>query len=156
MKKALTIFLILLLVFNSNAQDNPDEQYMDAYIVIADTSQNYFELRQQMLALSKKLSAKIDTMGRGFNEEKNLICLPEDDEDEIYAGEYYLRRYPSEALSLEYFTYYSDEETNEKTIALFTIITEDKKEAEKNLIEVSKYSENAFIIKSRLYMGCMH
>ncbi len=75
MKKIITIFSILLFGLNINAQEISDEQYMNAYIVIADTSQNYVELRKKMFDINEKLKTEIDTMGRGFNREKNLICL---------------------------------------------------------------------------------
>ncbi|AOR27583.1 hypothetical protein FORMB_05300 [Formosa sp. Hel1_33_131] len=142
---------------NINAQEISDEQYMNAYIVVSDTSQNYFELRQKMLNLNEKLKTEIDTMGRGFNKKKNLICLPENDEDEIYAGDYFPRRYPSETLSLEYLIYYTNgKKPTEGTIALVTIITDNKEKAEKKLAEVKKYSDRAFIVNSQIYMGCMH
>ncbi|WP_262490545.1 hypothetical protein [Hymenobacter sp. CRA2] len=35
-----------------------------------------------------------DTLGRFFDEQKNLIRLPDDDEDELYAGDYFPRRCP--------------------------------------------------------------
>ena len=108
MKKIIFILSVLFFSININAQKNYDEQYMNAYIVVSDTSQNYFELRQKMFELSKVLKTEIDTMGRGFNKNKNLICLPENDEDEIYAGDYFPRRYPSETLSLEYLIYYTN------------------------------------------------
>ena len=157
MKKIITIFSILLFGLNINAQEISDEQYMNAYIVISDTSQNYFELRQKMSDLNKKLKTEIDTMGRGFNKTKNLICLPENDEDEMYAGDYFPRRYPSETLSLEYLIYYTNgNKSSEGTIALVTIITDNKEKAEKKLAEVKKYSDKAFIVNSEIYMGCMH
>tara|TARA_Y100000589_G_scaffold132494_1_gene126292 strand:+ start:14336 stop:14809 length:474 start_codon:yes stop_codon:yes gene_type:complete len=157
MKKIITIFLISLLGLNINAQEISDEQYMNAYIVVSDTSQNYFELRQKMLDLNEKLKTEIDTMGRGFNKKKNLICLPENDEDEIYAGDYFPRRYPSETLSLEYLIYYTNGKKPTKgTIALVTIITDNKEKAEKKLAEVKKYSDRAFIVNSQIYLGCIH
>jgi len=157
MKIIITIFLILLFGLNINAQEISDEQYMNAYIVVSDTSQNYFELRQKMFDLNEKLKTEIDTMGRGFNKKKNLICLPENDKDEIYAGDYFPRRYPSETLSLEYLIYYTNgKKPTEGTIALVTIITDNKEKAEKKLAEVKRYSDSAFIINSKIYMGCMH
>lgn len=157
MKKTITIFLILLFDLNINAQEISDEQYMNAYVVVSDTSQNYFELRQKMFDLNEKLKTEIDTMGRGFNKTKNLICLPENDEDEIYAGDYFPRRYPSVTLSLEYLIYYTKgKEPKEGTIALVTMITDNKEKAEKKLAEVKKYSYRAFIVNSKIYMGCMH
>jgi predicted GH43/DUF377 family glycosyl hydrolase len=157
MKKIINIVLILLFGLNSNAQEISDEQYMNAYVVIADTSQNYFELRKKMFGINEKLKTKIDTMGRGFNIEKNRICLPENDEDEIYAGAYYPRRYPSETLSLEYLVYYTNEEKPiEGTIALVTLLTDDKEKADNELAEIKKHSHKAFIVNSKIYMGCMH
>ena len=157
MKKIITIFLILLFGLNINAQEISDEQYMNAYIVVSDTSQNYFELRQKMFDLKEKLKTEIDSMGRGFDKKKNLICLPENNEDEIYAGDYFPRRYPSETLSLEYLIYYTNGKIQtEGTIALVTIITDNKEKAEKKLAEVKKYSDRAFIVNSKIYMGCMH
>ena len=157
MKKIITILSILLFGLNINAQENSDEQYMNAYIVVSDTSENYYELRQRMLDLSEELKIEIDTMERGFNKTKNLICLPENDEDEIYAGDYFPRRYPSETLSLEYLIYYTNgKKPTEGTIALITIITDNKDKAEKKLAELKKYSKGAFIINSKIYMGCMH
>lgn len=157
MKKFITIFSFLFLVLNINAQESSDEQYMNAYLVVSDTSQNYFDLRQEMFVLNEKLKTEIDTMGRGFNKTKNLICLPENDEDEIYAGSYFPRRYPSETLSLEYLIYYTNEKKpTEGTIAIITIITDDKEKAEKKLAEVKKYSDRAFIVNSKIYMGCIH
>ncbi len=142
---------------NTSAQEMYDEQYMNAFIVVSDTSQNYFELRQKMFELNEKLKVEIDTIGREFNKRKNLIALPENHEDELYAGEYFLRRFPSETLSLEYLTHYtSDKKPTEGTIALVTIITDDIERAEKKLAEVKKYSLEAFIINSQIYLGCMH
>ena len=157
MKKIIILLSILLLSLNINAQEISDEQYMNAYIVVSDTSQNYFELRKKMFELSEHFKVEIDTMGRGFNKTKKLICLADNDEDEIYAGEYFPRRYPSETLSLEYFDFYTTGEIpTERTIALVTIITENKEEAENKLAELKKYSDRAFIINSKIYMGCMH
>ena len=157
MKKIITIFSILFFGLNINAQEISEEQYMNAYIVIADTSQNYVELRKKMFGINEKLKTEIDTMGRGFNREKNLICLPENDEDEIYAGDYFPRRYPSETLSLEYLVYYTNgKKPTEGTIALVTIITDNKEKADKKLAEIKKYSDKAFIVNSQIYMGCMH
>lgn len=157
MKKITFILSILLLGLNTNARDATEAQYMKAYIVISDTSESYFELRQKMFALNEKLKAEIDTMGRGFSKNKNLICLPENDVDEMYAGDYFPRRYPSETLSLEYLTYYTHgNKPAEGTIALVTTVTDDKEAAKKKLAEVKKYADNAFMVTSQIYMGCMH
>lgn len=137
------------------------DQYMNAYVVIADTSQNYYKLHQEMFNLSDQLNLEIDTLGKGFDESKNLICLPEDSEDELYAGSYYPRRYPSNTLSLEYLSYYTngwfpDESRSDNTIALVVSITDKKEEAEKTLSTVKQYMEKAYMLNDSIFMGCMH
>ena len=150
----------MLILFSGvflNAQEIDNEQYMNAFVVVSDTSQDYFELRTKMFELSEKLGIEIDTIGRGFNVAKNLICFPEDSYDEMYAGEYAHRRYPSKSLSLEYLDYYYEESVaNLKTIAVVLIITNDKEIAEKQLALVKMYSSHAFIINTDIYMGCVH
>ena len=55
-------------------------------------------------------------MERTYDKAKNLIALPDNHEDEIYAGDYLPRRYPSSTLSLEYLQFYQ-EAASEKSIA---------------------------------------
>ncbi len=96
--------LILLVpsIFMAAAQEPTDDLYMNAFVVVADTSHDYHELRTTMCSIAHQLGLQIDTMGRGYDAAKCLIALPIDDADELYAGEYFPRRYPSETLSLEY------------------------------------------------------
>lgn len=150
----LSIYLLSLPVLW--AQENNEDQYMNAYIVVSDTSQYYYKLRNKMLVLSTDLNMKIDTMRRTFNSSKQLICLAEDDFDEIYAGDYVPRRYPSTNLSLEYLSMYTNKSQKSRTIALVTCITDDREKAEKALKTLKKYSAEAFIVNTDLYMGCLH
>lgn len=134
---------------------NDDYNYADYYIVIADTGFDYFKLRKKMLSLSRTLTLEIDTMDRHYNIEKNLIALPDDDGDEIYAGEYYPRRHPSPCVSLEYLNFYQDA-AREKTIALVCGIYESENTADSALQVLAKQSSSSFKIKSKVYIGCMH
>ena len=157
MKIVLALLTIFVSLITIKAQEISDEQYMNAYIVVSDTSKDYSVLREKMFQLSKYLEFEIDTMGRGFSTSKNLICLPDNDEDEIYAGDYFPRRYPSETLSLEYLNYYSNvQKPKSGTIALVVMITDEKEKAELKIKQINKYSGSAFIINTKLYMGCMH
>ena len=139
------------------SQNDKDEMYINAFIVIADSSQVYSELKLKMFNLKDKLNVEIDTMGRGYNKTKDLICLPENDEDEIYAGDYFPRRFPSETLSLEYLDYY-DKKNGEKTIGLIVGIFQQKEKlnAERLLKKLSEFFPNAYILNTDIYMGCMH
>ena len=157
MKKLIFIITILLAPTILLSQNDKDEMYMNAFIVIADSSQVYSELKLKMFNLKDKLNVEIDTMGRGYNKTKDLICLPENDEDEIYAGDYFPRRFPSETLSLEYLDYY-DKKNGEKTIGLIVGIFQQKEKlnAERLLKNLSEFFPNAYILNTDIYMGCMH
>ena len=108
-----------------------------------------------MFDLNGQLNIPIDTMGRFYNKTKNLIALPDDDEDELYAGDYFPRRFPSENLSLEYLDFYQ-KKAGDKTIALITGIYENEKSADSALTVLHKTEEKVFKIKADIYLGCMH
>ncbi|MBR9861468.1 hypothetical protein GYB22_12140 [bacterium] len=131
-----------------------DDLYIDAYVLVVDTSLNYSGLREKMFDLSESCKIEIDTMGRSFDSTRNLICLPDDAEDEIYAGEYFARRYPSVRLSLEYFHYYSEDNCSEKMIALIACISTDPEMAETLLESIKPQSISTFIIRKQIFMGC--
>lgn len=138
----------------TDVESMPDE-YQIYYIVVADTSRNYFALQKTMYELEDKMLFEIDTMNRYYNAKMDLICLPDNIEDEIYAGEYFPRRSPSATLSLEYINFYLPE-AGEKTIALVAGIYEGEGEANVRLAEVRKMAKSAFVIKSNVFVGCMH
>ncbi|VXB05253.1 conserved exported hypothetical protein [Flavobacterium sp. 9AF] len=139
----------------SLAEDTTDYNNATYLVVVADTSQDYSMLHKKMFDLSSKLKLSIDTMGRFYNKTKNLIALPDNDEDEIYAGDYYPRRFPSDNLSLEYLDFYQ-RPAGEKTIALVTGIYEKEKSADSALTVLQKTEKKVFKIKADIYVGCMH
>jgi len=125
------------------------------YVVIADTGLSYYNLRNRMFLLQQEIKNPIDTMGRGYSEAKNLIALPDEDEDEIYRGQYFPRRFPSNTLSLEYLNSYN-KAASDKTIALVAGIYERKNSADSALGYVRKYIKEAFTLKAEIYVGCIH
>ncbi len=142
-------------VYDTIGIDSLESEYADYYVVIADSGKDYSALRERMIRLKDKFRLEIDTMGRRYNPEKNLIALPEDDEDEMYAGDYFPRRFPSETLSLEYLTSY-DPGAGEKTIAIVRGIYEQEKSADGHLTVLRNAGEKAYKLKARIYLGCMH
>jgi tetratricopeptide (TPR) repeat protein len=132
------------------------------FVVIADTGRNYFKLREKMFNLSNELKISIDTMGRGYIKKKNLIGLPENDDDPDYAGSYFPRRYFSDNLSLEYINYYTrkdfdyENKNNQMTIAIVAGVIAKENEANKLLQKIKKIESRAFILKGVIYRGCMH
>lgn len=129
------------------------DQYADYYIVVADTGKNYYALRDKMLKLHDTTGIAIDTMGRYYNKKKDLIMVPEDDEDDIVAGDYYPRRQPSQTLSLEYLNTYTSD-ADPKMIALVSGIYEDKASADK-VLKLLPWRK-AFVFKGKVYVGCLH
>ena len=131
------------------------DAYADFYIVIADTGRNYYSLRDKMFELSHATGITIDTMDRYYDKKKDLIKLPDNyPEDDIFAGDYFIRRNPSETLSLEYLDSYKLN-SDKKMIALVSGVYQDKASAD-SALKVLQPTETAFTIKSKLYVGCMH
>ena len=140
---------------NGVAEDTTDYNYATYFVVVADTSHDYSTLHKQMFDLNSKFKIPIDTMGRFYNKTKNLIALPDNYEDGIYAGDYFPRRFPSDNLSLEYLNFYQSR-AGEKTIALVTGIYETEKSADSALTVLHRTEIKAFKIKADIYVGCMH
>lgn len=136
-------------------EDTTDYDNATYFIIIADTNIDYFTLHKKMFFLNRQLNITIDTMGRFFNKTKNLIALPDNDEDEIYAGYYSPRRFPSNHLSLEYLNFYQNN-APEKTIALVAGIYETEKSADSMLTILQKIEKEAFKVKAEIYVGCIH
>jgi len=131
------------------------EEYADYFVIVVDTGFNYATLRTQMFKISKELELPIDTLGRTFDQKKNLIALPENDEDEIYAGDYFPRRSLGENLSLEYLDVYQ-KSASKKRIAMLSGIYENKKSADSALNIIKRIAPKAFSLKANIYIGCMH
>jgi hypothetical protein len=97
----------------------------------------------------------VDTEGRYYNKKLKRIVLREDDPDEIYRGQYYIRRYDGESLSLEYLNFYAEGAPG-NTIALVAGIYGQRRNADSMLRVARGYVPGAFVVKAKLYMGCMH
>jgi hypothetical protein len=132
---------------------NPDiETY---YILVADTGTQYGLLNAKMYALAKQTTLTVDTLGRYYNASKKKIVLNENDDDELYAGEYFPRRFPSTTLSMEYMDSY----TPGSVVGMMGIIAgiyENATDGEKALQTVKTHSTNARLVKADIYVGCIH
>ncbi|TGE28210.1 hypothetical protein [Hymenobacter metallicola] len=137
------------------APDSAAADYATYFVVVADTGRSYPALRSQMLGLSRQFTLPIDTLGRYFNAQKNRIVVPENDADDMYAGEYYPRRFPSHSLSLEYLNEYQDR-AGAPTMALVTGIYEKEASADSALAVLGKADKGVFKVKANVYVGCMH
>jgi hypothetical protein len=124
------------------------------YLVVTDTGTAYQSLRESMVQLHQQTAIEIDTMGRHYNAAQNLIALPDNDPDEIYAGDYFPRRYPGNTLSIEYLHFYRA--AGNKTMAVVAGMYETPKAADSALTILKKYKPAAFGFSASIYIGCMH
>lgn len=132
------------------------ENYMvDKYIVFANTDTNYWKMEQEMFALSHKTGIPIDTLNRYYNSTKKEIIAVQDDNEGIYNEEYYLRRYGDDFLSLEMLSAYQ-QSANSATIGIMAGLFDNQQSADSMATIIKVYQPAAFILKARVYMGCMH
>ena len=142
---------------NLTENDTLDEftsEIVTYWIVIADSSRSYPYLFDKMQSASSELNIEIDTMGKIYDEKKNLIKLPDDDYDDMYAGHYYPRRYLSESLSIEYCDCYSGVES--EIMVIVAGICETKSKADSIVADIGHFFGNAFTIESNIFIGCVH
>ena len=132
------------------------EAYATYYIIVLDTGIQYYPLMRKMYAIAAALHCPVDTMNRHYDKKADDIVVADDDEDEMYRGEYYPRRETgSFLLSLEYnSTYIRD--TKDKTIAIVAGISETTKDADSLLHVFKAHAPQAFVEKGSVYAGCMH
>lgn len=140
---------------DTSSMDTDALDYASYYILILDTGYNYYQLDKKMYTLSKALSLPVDTANRYYDEEKQEIVLSENDDDEMYRGQYFPRRFPSIALSLEYLDVYM-EHASGKSLALLSGIFEHKPGADSALQAIKSAVPAAFVLPARVYVGCMH
>jgi len=141
---------------NITDTDENGEDYAKYYILVLDTGTQYYPLMREMYATATAMHCPIDTMNRHYDRKKDDIVVADDDEDEMYRGEYYPRRETgSFLLSLEYNTIYI-RDTKDKTIALVAGISETTKEADSLLHVFKPYAPHAFVETGYVYAGCMH
>lgn len=175
----LFIFLIVLIACNNNSSQNaavidsttgsvtvldtivfPAEELNEDmaifYVVIADTGRDYYALDKKMYTIASIINSKVDTMNRYYNAEKNRIVLPDDDEDEIYAGEYFPRRFTSDALSIEYMDQYDTSEDAGNIMALVTGVYDTLASADSLSDKLGKAGLKCRVVKAEMFIGCMH
>jgi len=136
-------------------EESLPDQVARYYVVIADTNLSYWAVHTTLIAFQKNSGQAIDTMGRYFNENANLLMLPENDEDEIYRGEYYPRRHPSTTLSIEYLETYN-ENCRSQTFACVVGIYENVHDAAKVVKQWKSTYPVIYSQEADIYVGCMH
>lgn len=134
-----------------------EDENAEAYVLVADTGNNYYALRSILQQAHEKTGRIIDSLGRAYYPEKDSILLPADDEDEMWAGDYYPRQTFDDFLSIEYVSQYRYKENYEgRTMAAVLGIYTQPSTADSILQLVKPQFGNAHVIKTTIYLGCMH
>lgn len=132
-----------------------DDESATYYVVIADTSQSYAAVHQTLTDFQQASGLEIDSMGRYYNAGTGKLILPEDDEDEIYRGDYFPRRFPSTTLSIEYLAMYRPQ-SSETAFACVVGIYEKAADAKKVVRKWKSRFPKIYSQKADIYIGCMH
>ena len=122
------------------------------YVLVVDTGSNYYTLRDEMYYLSDEINMLIDTMGRYYDIQKNLIVSDCDAQNIHEFGDYLPRNAPSNFLSLEHFsTYYSY--VGKSTLALIGGIYESELSAEVDVLKLKNTYPKSYVLKASVYTG---
>lgn len=129
-------------------------EYATMYVVITDTSGDYYELQQKMYAIGNATGLPVDTMDRVYNPTKNAVVVT--DSLDPYYDEYYPRRADGAAMSIEHLSWYDTTTHDDKMKALVAAQYESKKSADSILELVRVHAPNSFVYITNMYMGCMN
>ena len=140
---------------DTSDQWEPSDDMMQLVVTIADTGRSYGVLHGKMAMLADMLPAEIDTMGRYYDLVRDSILLPLDDEDELYAGQYFPRRFEGNTLSIEYLDMY-DTTAAPGIMALVTGLWATDQQADSALQRLRVHMPRAYLMHARVYQGCMH
>jgi len=145
-----------------------ENEYELNYVVAVADGYDYDSLRKIALETSELLKFKFDTLDRYFNTTRKKIVLPDNYEDDIWAGEYYFRRFGDSAVSIEMRSAYidtltsKDENSSTKFYAdtlkmfVFADMYNNKSQADSLLNILKPKFKQTTIIPTNIYMGCMH
>lgn len=125
------------------------------WLVVTDTAKSYPKVLAKMIECSKHSGLEIDSMGRTYAPINDSLIIPLSDSLDLYAGQYFPRRFPSQTLSIEYLDYYW-RAAPPRMLGIVAGIYESQSEAMQCLEKLQSSKSHGFLISSRLYMGCMH
>lgn len=126
--------------------------FADKYILILKSTKDYSKAASFALDAAKKLNLKFDNENKRYSKEKGIYF--EGIEDDDFNGGYYPRRYSGEFISLENSGYYKG--FSEGYIIVVGGIYDDRKNSKQALAKSKKIYGDAYIKKTKIWMGCLH
>jgi hypothetical protein len=134
---------------------NMANEYQTFYLVTIAEGNNYDSLLKVAQSAAKSLHLKVDLMNRSYHPEKGIV-VNDDDEDEIYRGEYYPRRSSGNFVSIEMKDAFMDNEKDPMRMLIISNIFENASQADSVLNIAKADFPSARAVKAELFMGCMH
>jgi hypothetical protein len=147
---------------NNSTDDSTYNEMMDFqtyHILTITEGYNFDSLKAVSKEVADRLNTTVDYMGRIYDPSKGII-VPPDDEDEIYRGEYFPRRFEGNTISIE-MGYALADSTERikgdrmKMVVVAGLFTE--RNTSDSILGIVKSSfPAARVITRDLYVGCMH
>lgn len=162
-----------LMLSMDSAAANPSEnepevdEYELNYIVSVAEGYNYDSLHRIAVDAASLLKFEFDTFGRYYDPKRGII-LPDNSEDDIWAGQYLLRRSGEPKVSLERVSFYTDaslsegdemralNESDTTKMFVFATMYPEKNSADSLAKVLSKTYPATKVIPNKIYIGCMH
>lgn len=136
----------------SGKQDIDGDFFADRYILILSATKDYEEALNFARNAAKKLKFEFDNENKRYSKRKGIYFEGIDDDD--YNGGYYPRRYSDEFISLENSEGY--EGFKGGYIIVVGGIYGDRKSSSQALAKVKTLYSNAYVKKTKMWMGCIH
>jgi hypothetical protein len=134
---------------------NMASEYQTFYLVTITEGNNYDSLLKVAQSAAKSLNLKVDLMNRRYDPEKGIV-VNDDDEDEMYRGEYYPRRSSGNFVSIEMKDAFIENEKNHMRMLVISNIFGNASQADSVLSIAKSDFPSARAVKADLFMGCMH
>lgn len=140
---------------------NTDSETQDRWLVVLGTYKDFPAAKRDAEAYARASGIPFSMNGMVFDEKG--LHLPDTDPDQIYAGDYLLRRFNTasvgdelveEHLSIEKSGAYAGFSPDEYIIV--ARVAENTKEAAQARKHFKKIAPKAYVKKTRIFMGCLH
>jgi hypothetical protein len=140
-----------------DATDEFYTPYVLGRVLVVSSHRSYAAAVRAAKSYGHEAGIPYDTRGMVFDDERGLIW-PDNDEDDIWAGQYAPRRddtagCPSGCVTVERSSAYTNFEPGLYIVVAGIV---DREEARERLTMARRYAPYAYVKQTVLYMGCMH
>jgi hypothetical protein len=134
----------------------------DKYLVVLCVEREFDAAKREAKRVSIASGIQFSMNGKVWDSQRGLI-LPDDCNDPMYCGEYVPRRYNELDLTATNPVGYISVEKSDAYpylqkgyyIAL-AVICDSQQGAQKELLKFNRFSPKAYVVKTQIYMGCIH